>query len=176
MLRRYEKTLLELIELGEAVIYWAVSIALTLGGIVFFGFIMWETVRDYFKGEFTVATLELISGALLTLMLAQIVYTTMKFLTLRVIKIRPVLLVGIIAAVRRMLLIAASLATSTTRPSDSEFRQNVIEIGVWTGATLLLAVSTYLLRGAEDETADRKMEMARAASDTGGTGFTAGES
>jgi len=175
-LRRYEKTLLELIELGEAVIYWAVSIALTVGGIVFFAFIMWETIRDYFKGEFTVATLELISGALLTLMLAQIVYTTMKFLTLRVIKIRPVLLVGIIAAVRRMLLIAAALATSTTRPTDTEFRQNVIEIGVWTAATLLLAVSTYLLRGAEDETADRKMEMARASADTVGPAGSAGGS
>ena len=67
-------------ERAERGIYWAVGALLVVVAVVFLVFIIFKGVPLYFRGEFATATIKLFDQALLTLMIAQVVYTTVAFL------------------------------------------------------------------------------------------------
>jgi hypothetical protein len=94
-------------ERAERGIYWAVGALLVIVAIIFLVYIIMKGAPLYFKGEFATATIKLFDQALLTLMIAQVVYTTVAFLKVGVLQVEPILVVGIIASVRRILVLTA---------------------------------------------------------------------
>jgi len=134
------------IEKAERSVYWLVALALMAGSFVYLLFVIYEAGKGYLSGEFTLTTLHLLNGTLLALMLAQLVFTTVNFLHTGILKIEPVLIVGIIAAVRRMLLISATFGIQVEPLAPIEFRQVMIELSLLILTTLALSISTHLLR------------------------------
>ena len=151
-MRRFRPNLIPPLEHGERAIYWLVAVLLMLGALVYLGFTVAQALATYREGDYTQGTIELLNGSLLTLMLAQVVYTTLNFLETGRVQIEPVLVVGIIAAVRRILVIAALLSTHAER-SPALFHQAMTELGYMGATTLALATAVFLIRY-------RKKEMA----------------
>jgi len=141
-----------LLELGERLIYWLVASLLVVGALIYLGYTVVRVLNAYQHVGFTEGTLELLNGSLLALMLAQIVYTTTSFLESGLLHIEPVLIVGIIAAVRRILVMTATLSAQEKALPQVEFDQTMTELGVLGGVTLAMAVAIFLIRkrGQED--------------------------
>ncbi len=138
--------MIPLLELGERLIYWLVASLLVLGALVYLGYTVVRVSDAFMQAGFTNGTLELLNGSLLALMLAQIVYTTINFLETGVLHIEPVLIVGIIASVRRILVMTATLSAQEKALPQAEFNQTMIELAVLGGITLAMAVAIYLIR------------------------------
>ncbi|WP_457631646.1 phosphate-starvation-inducible PsiE family protein [Oceanithermus sp.] len=138
--------MIPLLELGERLIYWLVASLLVAGALVYLGYTVVRVTEAYLHTGFTEGTLELLNGSLLALMLAQIVYTTINFLETGLLHIEPVLIVGIIAAVRRILVMTATLSAQEKTLPPAEFDQSMVELGVLGGVTLAMAVAIYLIR------------------------------
>lgn len=145
-MRRPAVNLPTFIEKAERSVYWLVALSLMAGSFVYLVFVIFEAIKGYLSGDFTLTTLHLLNGTLLALMLAQLVFTTVSFLQTGILKIEPVLIVGIIAAVRRMLLISATFGIRTSPLDPIEFNQVMIELALLILTTLSLAISTHLLR------------------------------
>ena len=138
--------IIPLLELGERLIYWLVASLLVVGALIYLGYTVVRVAQEFMHVGFTEGTLELLNGSLLALMLAQIVYTTINFLETGLLHIEPVLIVGIIAAVRRILVMTATLSAREMALPAVEFNQAMIELGVLGGITLALAVAIFLIR------------------------------
>jgi len=134
-------------ERAERGIYWAVGVLLIIVAVIFLVFIIIEDFPLYFKGEFATATIKLFGQALLTLMIAQVVYTTVAFLKVGVLQVEPILVVGIIASVRRILILTAVVAGSAGEMDTTlTFRQDMVELSLLSITVLILAVAIYLVR------------------------------
>lgn len=142
-----KKDAVYLAERAERGIYWAVGALLIVVAVIFLGFIIINGFPLYFKGEFATATIQLFDQALLTLMIAQVVYTTVAFLKVGVLQVEPILVVGIIASVRRVLVMTAVVSgTAGNVGATLNFRQNMVEIGLLSLTVLILAIAIYLVR------------------------------
>ncbi|MCG6879163.1 MAG: phosphate-starvation-inducible PsiE family protein [Deltaproteobacteria bacterium] len=134
-------------ERAERGIYWAVGALLIVVAVIFLVFFIINGFPLYFKGEFATATIKLFDQALLTLMIAQVVYTTVAFLKVGVLQVEPILVVGIIASVRRVLVMTAVVSgTAGNVGATLNFRQNMVEIGLLSLTVLILAIAIYLVR------------------------------
>jgi hypothetical protein len=134
-------------ERAERGVYWIVGVVLILTAAIFLVFTMWEGVSLYLAGRYSSATIQLFDRSLLTLMIAQIVYTTLSFFKVGVLQVEPVLVVGIIAVVRRILVLTAVVSGTTKDVGvNLNFQQNMIELGLLSLTVLVLAVSVYLVR------------------------------
>lgn len=89
--------------------------------------------------------LRLLDDLLLVLMLVEILHTILVSLKTHVIKTEPFLAVGLIAAVRRILIITVE-AAHIADLSDIVFQRTMIEIGILTVLILILVISIYLVR------------------------------
>ena len=84
----------------------------------------------------------LLDRILLTLIVAELLHT-LRFVVLRgEIVVEPFLFVGLIAVVRRILIITASVASTTGRALTNQ----LLELGLLGVLTLALAVAIYLVR------------------------------
>lgn len=88
---------------------------------------------------------ELIEKLLLILLVVEILYTVQVSFREHTLAPEPFLLIGLIAAVRRVLVITAELAEQRTI-SEDVFRHLMIELGVLTMLILALVSSVMMLR------------------------------
>ena len=85
---------------------------------------------------------------LLVLMLVEILHTVRQSIEARELEAEPFLIVGLIATVRRMLLVTleTSDAGMTPRGVAENFTHNMIELGVLAGLTAVLVASIFVAR------------------------------
>ena len=134
-------------ERAERGIYWAVGALLIVRGGYFPRLYYPEQFPPLFPGRIRKATIKLFDQALLTLMIAQIVYTTVAFLKVGVLQVEPILVVGIIASVRRILVLTALMSgTAGKVGAGLSFREDMVEIGLLSLTVLILAIAIYLVR------------------------------
>ena len=134
-------------ERAERAVYWSVGALLILAAAVFLVFTITGGVQDYLQQQFASGTIRLFDRSLLTLMLAQIVYTTLSFLREGVLQVEPVLVVGIIAVVRRILVLTAVVSgTAPNLGAQLTFQQSMLELGLLALTVLVLSVAVYLVR------------------------------
>ncbi len=91
------------------------------------------------------AVVELIEKLLLILLVVEILYTVQVSFREHTLAPEPFLLIGLIAAVRRVLVITAELAEQRTI-SEDVFRHLMIELGVLTVLIVALVSSVMMLR------------------------------
>ncbi len=139
---------LALAEKAERGVYWTVGAVLVLGATIFLGFTVFEAVGSYLGKDIAGGTIRLFDRSLLTLMLAQIVYTTLGYLRSGVLQVEPVLVVGIIAVVRRILVLTAVVGGTAggSLGATVTFNQAMVELGLLAFTVLALSVAVFLVR------------------------------
>jgi uncharacterized membrane protein (DUF373 family) len=136
-------TLQEVITRTEGVIY------LLIGALLIFaaGYTIIGTVADIVKGgdQRPVADtgVFVLERVLLIFIIAELLYTLRLVDVGGRILVEPFLFIGLIAVVRRVLIITAELERPT---SHQQMQDLLVQIGALGGLTLVLALALYLLR------------------------------
>jgi len=94
------------------------------------------------------AVVHLLDRVLLALMLAEVIYTVTTISRTRRLNVEPFLVIGVIAAVRRILVITAE-SSSSVDLSDPHFQAVLAELAVLGVIILLLAVALRILQDVE---------------------------
>ena len=88
----------------------------------------------------------IVDKLLFTLMLVEILHTVRQSIASDQISIEPFLIVGLIASVRRILIVTVEVANQGSGSDPTQFQHAMIELGVLGGLTLVLIVSIFLSR------------------------------
>jgi len=139
---RFPTSLLERI---EAAIYLAAGYILSLAAAVLLGYAVWEALQLFSTHDLTEAIVRLLDRVLLALMIAEIIYTVARFSREGHLEAEPFLVVGVIAAVRRMLVITAESATEMSLES-AHFLAVLAELGLLSVAIVFFALAIFLIR------------------------------
>lgn len=94
------------------------------------------------------AVVHLLDRVLLALMLAEVIYTVTTISRTRRLNVEPFLVIGVIAAVRRILVITAE-SSSSVDLSDPHFQAVLAELALLGVIILLLAVALRILQDVE---------------------------
>ena len=104
---------------------------------------LWDVVRHW---PATDSIFLIVDKLLFTLMLVEILHTVRQSITSDQISIEPFLIVGLIASVRRILIVTVEVANQGKGSDPMQFQHEMIELGVLGGLTLVLIVSIFLSR------------------------------
>ncbi|HEV8648119.1 MAG TPA: phosphate-starvation-inducible PsiE family protein [Actinomycetes bacterium] len=141
--RRDRSGIAALLGYGEFLIDTVVAFALVVGGTILLGVVVYDFVRDLGRAPFVGNVLGLLSGLLLVFIFTELISTIRVIVERRKVVVEPFLIVGIVAAVRRLIVISAEAENLL---GTSQFRDVMLEIGVLAGTVLLLGATVLLLR------------------------------
>jgi uncharacterized membrane protein (DUF373 family) len=130
---------------GEFLLNTAVAFALGIGGLILLGTVVYDFARNLGHGAFVGRVLSLLSGLLLVFIFTELIGTLRVVIASRQVRVEPFLIVGIVAAIRRVIVISAE---ATDQFGTPRFRDVMLEIGVLTVAVLVLGVTVFVLRRA----------------------------
>ncbi len=150
-----EKKETDELRFGGKLLHWAedainvgIAVLLVAGGVV----LLVEAARIGITGwsdDVVLAMTEMLDTLLLVFIFAELLYAVRTVITERTIIAEPFLLVGIIASIKEILVLAIEAAEILDE--GPEFARAVTEIGVLGGLVLLLAAATWILRRKERE-------------------------
>ena len=128
----------DVVYIGLAVILAALAIGLLIDAATTF-------VRAIMANELAVRVALLLDRLLLVLMVVEILYTVQVSLREHTLSPEPFLVVGLIAGVRRILVLTAEFSKMLEEGSDT-FRNAMLELGLLTIMVLALVAALVLLR------------------------------
>lgn len=108
-------------------------------------------LRALSQGELRLVAFQMLDNLLLILMLLEILHTVRVSIREHVLVCEPFLVVGLIAVVRRILIITAE-QSRLLESSPGIFRMIMVEVGLLTLLILVLVFSIYLIRKAGEST------------------------
>jgi uncharacterized membrane protein (DUF373 family) len=132
------------LERAEHYIYLAAGYILVFAAAGLLVAALIEMSGSIMAGEYTSAIIHLLDRVLLALMLAEIIYTVGRIARTQQLETEPFLIVGIIAAIRRMLIITAESAGHANL-TDPVFQAQMAELGLLALIIFLLAWAMKLL-------------------------------
>lgn len=101
--------------------------------------------RSVFSGSFPAGAIDLLDRILLVLMIVELLYTVQVSFREHTLIPEPFLIVGLIAATRRILVLTAEFTGLMDKP-EAAFRNAMIELGLLTVLVVAMVVSLVLLR------------------------------
>lgn len=128
----------DIVYLGLGVLLAGSSIALLVSGMISF-------VQNLMARSLTTNVVPLLDRILLILLVVELLYTVQVSFREHGLIPEPFLLVGLIAAIRRILVLTAEFADLRDKP-ETEFQHLIIELAVLTFMIVALVVSLVLLR------------------------------
>jgi uncharacterized membrane protein (DUF373 family) len=128
----------DVIYVGLGILLAGISFILLISGLISFG-------QNLMAGSLVANIVSLLDRILLILLVVELLYTVQVSFRERVLVPEPFLLVGLIAVIRRVLVLTAELAQVHDIP-DAVFRRFIMELGVLTLMIVALVVSLVLLR------------------------------
>ena len=128
----------DVIYVGLGILLAGSSFVLLISGLISFG-------QNLMAGSLATNIVGLLDRILLILLVVELLYTVQVSFRERILVPEPFLLVGLIAVIRRVLVLTAELAQIHDTP-DEMFRRFIIELGVLTLMIVALVVSLVLLR------------------------------
>jgi uncharacterized membrane protein (DUF373 family) len=137
-----------LLERAEHYIYLAAGYILVIAAVGLLLTAVGEMVHEIMEGSYVKAMVHLLDRVLLALMLAEIIYTVGRITRTQQLETEPFLIVGIIAAIRRMLIITAESAGHVNL-QDPLFQAILAELALLAVIIFLLAWAMRLLRDRE---------------------------
>jgi uncharacterized membrane protein (DUF373 family) len=128
----------------EQLLYLAVALALGLTGVALLAHAAYAFAVGLLDGDaFMDATLRLLDGLLLVFIIAELLHTVRAAVSESVLLLEPFLIVGIIASIRRLILITAEASGSV---SAERFRELMLELAILAGVSLVLGGVLFLIR------------------------------
>jgi uncharacterized membrane protein (DUF373 family) len=128
----------DVIYVGLGILLAGISFILLISGLISFG-------QNLMAGSLVANIVGLLDRILLILLVVELLYTVQVSFRERILVPEPFLLVGLIAVIRRVLVLTAELAQVHDIP-DEVFRRFIMELGVLTLMIVALVVSLVLLR------------------------------
>jgi len=139
---------------ADNILYTLVGICFFGGGLFAIGYSLWNFALAILQisslsvsqqPKFIIAAIvHLLADLLLVLIIAEVLGTIIHFLKAHVTSLRPYLGIGIISGVRVILALGAELLTMT-EPSQQDFYNVMIELGVTAGVIFMLSITLRLL-------------------------------
>lgn len=129
----------------EDVVYIGLAVLLATSALALLVRGAYSVVENIAVGTFASNIIALLDQILLILLVVELLYTVQVSFREHTIAAEPFLLVGVIAVIRRVLVLTAEFA-HVSRYSEAVFRHFVIELGVLTILVLVLVLSLLLLR------------------------------
>jgi uncharacterized membrane protein (DUF373 family) len=139
-----------LLERAEHHIYLAAGYILVVAAAGLLVVAVIEVVEKAMVGNYAGAIINLLDRVLLAMMIAEIIYTVGRIARTQQLEIEPFLIVGIIAAIRRLLVITAE-GVGHMDLADPKFQAILAELALLTFIIFMLAWAMRLLRGPAGE-------------------------
>ena len=133
------------LERAEGLLYVLTGILLVVVALVILGHATGAFIGHLSEGEFTEAVVTLLEELLLGMMAIELLYTVTVSMRTRSLSAEPFLVVGLVAAVRRILTLSVEAAT-LFQTDVEKFKMALYEIGLLTFAVLILVISIHILR------------------------------
>ena len=127
----------------ELVFYIAVAVALALAGLALFGSAGYTFFTHLGEGSFTSNILILMDQMLLVFIVTELIHTVRAVIAENVLMTEPFLIVGIVAAIRRLIVISAEAKNVLGTP---DFADLMVEMGLLLAVVVGLGVTIFLLR------------------------------
>lgn len=140
---------------AEDAIYWAIATVLVLGSAALL-VAQFNTLLRLRNTAASTLILEVLDGLLLVFILVELLYAVRVCLRSHEIVIEPFLVVGILAAIKEIVVLSVEAAKLLGQ--GPEFSRAAVEIGVLGGVVLALAVAAFVLRARGSDTHDRPDE------------------
>jgi hypothetical protein len=131
---------------SESVVLVLIGIALVLVAAVLLYSSMYDLNQAVHQGtdEIEHKAIDILNTVLLVMMIMEIVYTVAISLNSHTLDAEPFLIIGVIAGIRRMLVITA---TSTDLEAHADqFRNKLMELGLLAATVVALASAIWILR------------------------------
>jgi hypothetical protein len=128
----------DIVYLGLGVLLAGSSLALLVSGLIMFG-------QDLMAGTLTANIVSLLDRVLLILLVVELLYTVQVSFREHGLIPEPFLLIGLIAGIRRVLLLTAEFANVQEKP-EAVFQHFIVELVVLTFLIVALVISLVLLR------------------------------
>jgi phosphate starvation-inducible membrane PsiE len=128
----------DVVYIGLGLLLAGSSLVLLISGVINFG-------QHLLAGSLAANIVVLLDRILLILLVVELMYTVQVSFREHALLPEPFLLVGLIAAIRRILILTAEVAQVHEQP-DSTFERFIVELGVLTLLIVALVVSLMLLR------------------------------
>ncbi len=128
----------------EHLFYVAVAASLALAGAILFGQVLYEFGEEVLSEDaaITDALLHVLDGLLFVFIITELLHTVRAVIAENVLSTEPFLIVGIVAAIRRIV-----VATAEAGESGAErFNDLMLEIGVLFGGVVALGLTIFLMR------------------------------
>ena len=152
--------------LGALVLNRAESGVLIMIGVVLVGLAVLmlgnavvEVVNAVRANRIHESAIEILDRVLLVMMTMEIVYTVAISLEAHALVAEPFLIIGAIAAIRRMLVITAT-STKDEHAAPEVFRNTLIELALLALIVITMALAIWMLRRASLLVAEKKAEVA----------------
>jgi ABC-type microcin C transport system permease subunit YejE len=134
----------------EDFVYIGLGLLLGASAIVLLIYGMISFVRELVAGTFVHSAVGLLDRILLILLIVELLYTVQVSFRTHALLPEPFLLVGLIAAIRRVLVITAAFSHQKEH-TEAMFRDFLLELSVLTGLILVVTVSLVLVRKRNQE-------------------------
>jgi uncharacterized membrane protein (DUF373 family) len=138
----------------EDITYIGLGVLLAAGALILLGAAAWFLYNSIFSGEIRELMVDLLDQILLILMVLEILYTVQVSFREHVLSPEPFLVVGLIAAVRRILIITAEFS-KPEEVVEAAFRNAMMELGLLTILILSLVLSLHFLKRQSPAKAER---------------------
>jgi uncharacterized membrane protein (DUF373 family) len=132
----------------EDAVYWAVAVVLVVGSIALL-VSQFDTMLRLRSAPTSTLMLEVLDGLLLVFIFVELLYAVRVCLRSHEIVVEPFLIVGILAAIKEIVVLSVEAATMLDK--GPEFSRAAVEIGVLGGVVLVLALAAFVLRVRRDK-------------------------
>jgi len=129
----------------EDVAYVGLGLVLAVAALVLLVIVALSLGQAIMSANLTEKIVGLLDQSLLILMIVEILYTLQVSFREHVLVAEPFLVVGLIAAIRRVLILTAEFS-KPAEIVEPAFRNVMFELGILTGLILTLVFSLFLLR------------------------------
>ncbi len=139
------KSVTAFLRAAESIVLTLIAVVLVILAVLLLFSSVTGMVMDVGAGTLADTGIEVLNSILLVMMIMEIVYTVTKSLESHTLVAEPFLIIGAIAAIRRMLVITAE-STRLELTNPEAFRSLLIELGLLAGIVIAMAVSIWILR------------------------------
>jgi uncharacterized membrane protein (DUF373 family) len=141
--RRDRSLVSTLLGYSEFLLDAAVAVALAVGGAILLAVVLSDYARTLGQKPTDTQAFDLLSGLLLVFIFTELISTLRVIIARRSIDVEPFLIIGIVATIRRLIVVSAEAEGRVGTPA---FRDIMIEIGVLAATALILGITVLVLR------------------------------
>jgi uncharacterized membrane protein (DUF373 family) len=123
--------------------YVLVAGTLSIAGVILFGYSIYSFVSNVADLSLSDNILELLDNLLLVFIFTELIHTVRTVINEKVLIAEPFLIVGIVAGIRRLVVLSAEVKDLI---GTKEFSDAMLELSILSGGIILLTLAVFLLR------------------------------